>query len=114
MMAPDGLSFEFLLNLICSVGGIIFFVYSLIIIRKIKKLFPASKITRKWLLREALIVIFLAGYVLNIIFQFFALTEFIIIMTALVYLFGGLFVYIIIRLVHKTYTTILMESATNK
>ena len=108
------LGVEFYLNLICSVGGIIFFLYSLIVIRKIKKLFPASKITRKWLLREALIVIFLAGYVLNIIFQFFALTELIIIMTALVYFFGGLFVYIIIKLVHKTYTTILMESGTNK
>ena len=108
------LGFNFYLNLVCSVGGIIFFVYSLISIRKIKKLFPKSKITKRWLLRQALIIIFLLGYFFNIIFQFYELTDFINIMTALVYLFGGLFVFIIIRLVHKTYTTILLESTEKK
>jgi len=108
------LGIEFYLNLVCSAGGIVFFIYSLILIRKIKKLFPRSKITKRWLLREALIIIFLVGYIFNILFQFYELTDFIIIMTPLVYLFGGLFVFIIIKLVHKTYTTILMESGEKK
>ncbi|MFW9938452.1 MAG: hypothetical protein ACFFD5_12445 [Candidatus Thorarchaeota archaeon] len=104
------LDFNFFLNLICSIGGIIFFIYSLILIRKIKMLFPASKLTKRWLLREGLIYIFLAGYVLNIIFLLFDLIGLVAIMTALVYFFGGLFVFVIINLVHKTYKTILTES----
>ncbi|MFW9825448.1 MAG: hypothetical protein ACFFE4_21075 [Candidatus Thorarchaeota archaeon] len=99
----------FYFNLVCSIGGIVFFIYSLILIRKIKRLFPGSKITKKWLLRELLIILFLAGYILNIIFLVLQLTEIITIMTALVYIFGGLFVFIIIKLVYNTYKTILLE-----
>jgi len=100
----------FYLNLVASIGGIIFFIYSLVLIRKIKNLFPKGSVSKKWLFREFLIVIFLFGYIFNIVFHFYGLTEFLEYMTALVYLFGGLFVFIIIRLVHKTYVTILKES----
>ncbi len=108
------LDFYFYLNLICSIGGIIFFVYSLSLIRKIKKLFPGSKVTKKWFLRQSLIIIFLMGYILNIVFLLFDLIDLIAIMTAFVYFFGGLFVFIIIKLVHKTYTTILAELSPKK
>ncbi|MFX0012441.1 MAG: hypothetical protein ACFE9R_19160 [Candidatus Hermodarchaeota archaeon] len=101
----------FYLNIICSIGGIVFFITSLILIRKIKKLFPGSKVTKKWLLREFLIVIFLLGYVFNITFLVLQFNEIIPIMTALVYFFGGVFVYIIIKLVYNTYKTILLEYA---
>ena len=104
------LGLNFYLNLIASIGGIFFFVYSLILIRKIKKLFPKGNVSKKWLFRELLIVIFLFGYVFNIIFHIFELTELLEYMTAMVYLFGGLFVFVIIKLVHKTYETILKES----
>ncbi|MFX0048496.1 MAG: hypothetical protein ACFE8G_10070 [Candidatus Hermodarchaeota archaeon] len=100
----------FYLNLIASLGGIFFFLYSLILIRKIKHLFPKGSVSKKWLFREFLIVIFLFGYLFNIIFQFYGLTELLEYMTALVYLFGGVFVFVIIRLVYKTYNTILKES----
>jgi len=100
----------FYLNLIASVGGIFFFLYSLILIRKIKKLFPKGSVSKKWLFREFLIVIFLFGYIFNIIFHIYGLTEILEYMTAMVYLFGGLFVFVIIKLVHKTYDTILKES----
>ena len=100
----------FYLNLITSLGGIFFFLYSLILIRKIKKLFPKGSVSKKWLFRELLIVIFLFGYVFNIIFHIYGLTELLEYMTAMVYLFGGLFVFVIIKLVHKTYDTILKES----
>ena len=101
----------FYMNMIASIGGIFFFLYSLILIRKIKKLFPKGSVSKKWLFRELLIIIFLFGYVFNIIIQLVPemcfLSEY---MTAMVYLFGGLFVFIIIKLVHKTYDTILKES----
>ena len=100
----------FYLNLIASLGGIFFFLYSLILIRKIKKLFPKGSVSKKWLFREFLIVIFLFGYIFNIIFHIYGLTEILEYMTAMVYLFGGLFVFVIIKLVHKTYDTILKES----
>jgi hypothetical protein len=105
------LDFNFYLNLVTSLGGIFFFIYSLILIRKIKKLFPKGRVTKKWLLRELLIIIFLFGYIFNIIFLYLGLTEFLMYMTAMVYFFGGLFVFIIIRLVQKTYVTILKESS---
>ncbi|MFW9783687.1 MAG: hypothetical protein ACFFFB_15490 [Candidatus Heimdallarchaeota archaeon] len=104
----------FYLNIICSIGGIIFFIISLILIRKIKKLFPGSKVTKKWMLRELLIIIFLFGYAFNIAFLIMQLNAIIPIMTALVYFFGGIFVYIIIKLVYNTYKTILLEYAEKK
>ena len=100
---------NFYLGVGCSIGGIIFFLYSLILIRKIKKLFPGSSVTKKWMLRELLIVIFLFGYAFNIIFLIMELTEVLVFMTALVYAFGGIFVFIIIKLVYNTYKTILLE-----
>ncbi|MBD3195809.1 MAG: hypothetical protein GF317_12180 [Candidatus Lokiarchaeota archaeon] len=107
-MALD--DWTFYLNLICSIAGLIFFISSLVITRKIKKLFPGANITKKWLIIELLIVIFLIGYLLNIIFLAFDLTEITTIMTAIVYFFGGLFVLIIINLGYKTYKTILLGS----
>ena len=102
----------FYLNLIASLGGIFFFLYSLFLIRKIKKLFPKGSVSKKWLFRQLLIIIFLFGYMFNIIFHFYELTEFLEYMTILVYLFGGVFVFVIIKLVHKTYDTILKQSKT--
>lgn len=104
----------FYFNIVCSIGGIIFFVYSLILIRKIKKLFPGSSVTKKWMLRELLIVVFLLGYGFNIVFLVLQLTEILTIMTAMVYIFGGLFVFVIIKLVYNTYKTILLEYSEKK
>lgn len=100
--------------MICSIGGIIFFLYSLILVKKIKELFPGTNILKKWIIIQALIVLFLIGYVFNIILILFQQTELIILMVAIVYIFGGLFVAIIIRLGYKTYKTILLESSSNK
>ncbi len=101
----------FYLNLIASLGGIFFFLYSLILIRKIKKLFPKGSVSKKWLFRQLLIIVFLFGYGFNIIFHIVPELNFLLdYMTAMVYLFGGLFVFVIINLVYKTYNTILKES----
>lgn len=79
-------------------------------------MFPAgAKAIKKWNLMQILIYGFLAGYVCNIIFlainlgQAIDLSQIIQIMTAIVYLFGGLFVNLIISLSHKTYKIIVSE-----
>ena len=110
-MSLDWISY---LSLICSIGGIIFFVYSLILVKKIKELFPGTNIIRKWLIIQTLIVLFLIGYVFNIILILLEQTQLIIFMVAIVYVFGGLFVALIIRLGYKTYKKILLESSSNK
>ncbi|MFX0070455.1 MAG: hypothetical protein ACFFAO_05125 [Candidatus Hermodarchaeota archaeon] len=100
----------FYLSLVCSIGGIIFFIYSLIIVQKIKELFPGAKIMKKWIAIQSLIILFLIGYAFNIVFLFLELSELIIIMVAIVYIFGSIFVALIINLGYKTYKLILIES----
>jgi methyl-accepting chemotaxis protein len=102
-------SFSLLFGVICSVGGVIVFLYSLTIIKKIKNLFPKSEIIKKWRILQALIFIFLLGYLVNIIALFLELDVLIIYMTSIVYLFGAIFVLLIINLTYKTYRTIIME-----
>jgi len=98
------------LNLFCSGAGIIFFIFSLIIIKKINRLFSGTKIIKRWLVIQILIILFLFGYIFNIIFLALELIDIVTIMTAIVYFFGGLFVLIIINLSYKTYKVILLES----
>jgi len=73
-------------------------------------MFPAgAKAIKKWNFIQILIYGFLAGYVLNIIFLAIDLNDFVLVMTAIVYLFGGLFVNIVINLSFKTYKIIVSE-----
>lgn len=105
------LDWNFYFSLFCSIGGIIFFGISLLIIIRIKNLFPATKLVKKWVIIQILIVIFLAGYVFNIIFLALEMTAITNIMVAVVYIFGGLFVLIVVNLSYKTYKEILMGSS---
>jgi hypothetical protein len=100
-------------NLACSIGGIIFFSYSLLIVNKIKSLFPGTKVIKKWIIIQSLIVFFLIGYLFNIILVLLEQTELILIMVAVVYIFGSIFVAITINLAFKTYKVILLEETSN-
>ena len=104
------INLNFYLNLFCSGAGIIFFILSLIIIKRINTLFPGTKIIKRWLVIQVLIILFLFGYVFNIVFLALDFIEIVTIMTAIVYFFGGLFVLIVINLSYKTYKVILLES----
>jgi len=104
-MALDG---YFYFSLICSLGGVTFFIISLLIISKIKKLFPATNLRKKWVIIQGLIILFLFGYMVNIVVMVLQLTEIGAIMVAIVYIFGGLFVLIVVNLSYKTYKTILL------
>jgi protein-S-isoprenylcysteine O-methyltransferase Ste14 len=104
----------YIFSFICSISGAAFFVISLYLITKIKSLFPGSKINKKWIIIQMLIVLFLFGYVFNIIFLALNMPDIIAIMTAIVYIFGALFVLIVINLSYKTYRTILLEPVSKK
>lgn len=104
----------FYLNLICSLGGIVFFIYSSIIVKRIRELFPGTHIIKKWRRIQVLIILFLIGYVFNIITLFLDLSELIMIMIAIVYIFGGFFVYYIINLSYKTYKLVVLDSKPKK
>lgn len=108
------LDWNFYLNMICSLGGIIFFIYSLMIIKKIKALFPGAKIISKWIIIQVLILLFLLGYVFNIIFLAIEFLEIVTIMTAIIYFFGGLFVLITINLSYNTYKLIVLDMDSKK
>ncbi len=101
----------FYINLLCSVAGIFFFAYSLLIVNKIKGIFPSGKVLKKWSFIQVMIGIFLTGYGVNIVFNFIGDLQVILFMTAIVYIFGGLFVFMIINLSYKTYRLIVVESA---
>ncbi|MFX1389161.1 MAG: hypothetical protein ACFE9Z_03750 [Promethearchaeota archaeon] len=105
------LDWNFYFSLICSIGGIVFFILSLFIVIKIKELFPATKLVKKWVVIQILIILFLGGYVFNIIFLALEMTAITNIMVAIVYIFGGLFVLIVVNLSYKTYKEILMGSS---
>ncbi len=105
------LDWNFYFSLICSIGGIIFFILSLLIVIKIKELFPATKLVKKWVVIQILIILFLGGYVFNIIFLTLENTAVTNIMVAIVYIFGGLFVLLIVNLSYKTYKEILLGSS---
>jgi len=108
------LDWYFYFSLICSIGGVTFFIISLFLIIKIKELFPATKLIKKWVIIQVLILLFLCGYIFNIISLYFELTTFTNIMVAIVYIFGALFVLIVVNLSYKTYKEIVMGSSSKK
>jgi len=108
------LDWTFYLNLTCSLVGIVFFIYSSIIIKRIRELFPGTNIIKRWSRIQVLIIFFLIGYVFNIIALFLELSELIMIMTAMIYIFGGFFVFYIINLSYKTYKLVVLDSKPKK
>jgi hypothetical protein len=54
------------INFIFSCLGIALFLYSLLIIRRIKRLFPKAKIMKYWVICSFFIVFFVIGYIVNI------------------------------------------------
>ncbi|MHA1144781.1 MAG: hypothetical protein ACTSRW_08605 [Candidatus Helarchaeota archaeon] len=102
-------------SIICSTVGLIMFILANIIVYKILQLFPKARMRRDWLIIFILIAFFSMGYVVNIVSVALNLIMVELIMQALVYLFGAIFVFIIIQLSYKTYKIILeaAESESN-
>ncbi len=102
-----------ILNLICAVIGIGIFIFCILDVKSIIRMFPNAKMTKKWNLIQIFIIFFLVGYILNIAFILLNNTESLLLMQALVYLFGALFVFIIVDLSKRTFQ-IIIESAKNE
>ena len=97
----------YVFEVVCSIIGLTCFLLSILVISKIRKLFPSSNVIKKWNILQLLIVFFIIGYIANIILITLELTDIVLIMSAFVYLMGGIFVLIIINLSYKTYKLIL-------
>ena len=95
------------LNMACAVVGAIIFVACIVIVRQIIALFPGAKMTGKWRTIQVLIGFFLMGYVMNILAVVLAWTEVLLLMQAFVYVFGAVFVFMVVSLAKQTYTLIL-------
>ncbi|MHA1894599.1 MAG: hypothetical protein ACTSX4_08870, partial [Candidatus Helarchaeota archaeon] len=96
------LDFYELINMICSIIGILIFTYGEYLVIKILELFPKAKMRRDWKIIFILIIFFICGYVINIISLLCEITLIITFMQAFVYIFGAIFVFIVIRLSYKT------------
>ena len=99
-MAIDWITY---LNIICSITGILFFVLTLRTIHYFKKFLPETDIIKKWQILQILIIFFLIGYGLNILFSMLEIQNLILLLVALIYFFGGCFVLIIVSLMNITY-----------
>ncbi|MHA1268452.1 MAG: hypothetical protein ACTSPY_01575 [Candidatus Helarchaeota archaeon] len=106
----SNLEYFMYLNITCSIIGIVIFIYCILIIKKILNLFPKAKMRREWSISAILVGIFTGGYIINIIGILLNIEFILDIMQSFVYLFGAIFVFIIVRLSYKTYKLIL-ESA---
>lgn len=98
------------LNITTAVVGALVFIFCIGMVFNIIKLFPNARMTRDWKVINILIGFFLVGYLLNIIAVINAWTSVLLVMQAFVYLFGAIFVFIVVRLSLRTYK-IIIESA---
>ncbi len=98
------------LNIACATIGMLIFIYCIIIVNNILKLLPKAKINKNWKVIGILICFFVVGYIINIIAVLLENNIILLIMQSLVYLFGAVFVLLVVRLSFKTYK-ILVESA---
>ncbi|WP_287585600.1 hypothetical protein [Candidatus Borrarchaeum sp.] len=99
-----------LLGTIFSVLGLILFLYCLLVVRKILQLFPQAKMRKDWMIIGILIGFFAIGYAVNI---WALLTENLLVqsfMQSFVYLFGAIFVVVVIQLSYRTYKLILKSA----
>lgn len=105
-----GLIWSDILGVVFSCIGIGLFLFGFVIIKKISTLLPKAKVLKDWKIISVLMLIFTGGYGVNIVAILLELTEILVVMTAFVYLFGAIFVVLVIQLSYKTYKLI-VESA---
>ena len=95
-------------TIITSLLGIFLFFISLFFCWKILELFQKeAKIKRYWLLASALLIIFIYCYLTAIVSVIMENTDIQALIVPIVYLFGGIFVFVMITVCYKTYSTII-------
>jgi hypothetical protein len=95
------LAWNDIMSVIFSFIGIALFSFCLLIVRKILALFPKAKMRKDWKIIVILIAIFIGGYAVNIVGILLEILDVLVIMQAFVYLFGALFVLIVIQLTNN-------------
>ena len=107
------ISIPLIINVAFSIAGIIIFIICEIIIIKILNLFPKAKMRLDWKVNFILILFFICGYLVNIIALLLNITVILMFMQAFVYIFGAIFVLVVINLSYRTYK-ILIKTATTE
>jgi hypothetical protein len=102
---------SFIFEVVTTIVGTIFLIYSMKFIRKITALFPGADFLKKWYLMLGFMIIFVMGFILDIVFIFFHVHEIISYMNGVLNLLSGLAVYIIISLNFKTYEAVLLRNS---
>ena len=97
-------------SIMASLIGIGIFIFSALIINRILQLLPQAKVKKNWQILYGLLIIFMAGYVVNIYAVMTVNTLVLSIMQSVVYVFGAIFVFIVVNLSYRTYKLII-ESA---
>lgn len=95
-----------ILSIVCSIGGAIMFIIAILIERKIIKLLNKIKNPKSWKLEMFFTGFFFLGYILNIVSIFLEWEEVQLIFNGLVFLFGAIFLLLVVYLSFKTYSVI--------
>ncbi len=95
-----------IINAIACLIGFGIFVRSFIFALKITDLLKETRIVKQWRFATFLVGLFSLGYLLNIILVFIVNLETLLIVEAIVFFFGAIFVLIVFRLAYKTYDLI--------
>ena len=86
-------------------AGAVFLAASIVVTNKIKENVP-DEVKQKWMISFGLMIFFLAGYIFAMLIMFFKVSVPLEIITGIIFMGGGVFVYIIISLARTTIQTI--------
>ena len=98
------------ISMICVGGGLSLFAASLYYIQQINQLIARAKIKKSWEFVRVLVLFFCFGYVVSLFAILLNATDLLTLMATFVYLFGALFVLIVMRLSHRTYALIISSA----
>jgi signal transduction histidine kinase/CheY-like chemotaxis protein len=104
---------EILTSTLILLGAGIMFL-SLLGTRKILRLLRGNRYTRGWLILSVLMAFFLIGYLAALGFIFAGRTEFLALLTGVIFFFGALFVYIVVRVGRLTISELLETSVSKE
>ena len=94
-----------LISILLIFAGAVFLALSIVVTNKIKENVP-DEVKKKWMISFGLMVFFLIGYIFAILIMFLEVSIPLEIITGVIFMGGGVFVYIIISLARTTIQTI--------
>ena len=104
------MKFETIFSSVLILAGAIFLFVSILITSRLKEDVP-KEVKKKWLISSVLMIFFLLGYLFFIALLLFKISIPYEIITGIIFLGGGFFVYIIIKLTKNTLQTIANQEA---